>query len=212
LWIAGGDPISYKARGVDPRLSKGGLHIFREFDPEVDSNKPREEWESYNFVVQYLHRPDEFEMFGEDVIKMLRFWSCSINPEDNVQALRQHLDSRGYGRFVMYRRDFNDVAISGNGDLDRPVRSNEEVISTYVRKLNTFFNRHGHRVMFPELLEQALIFDPNDTQKFDCLVSAGYTIMASGKHDYLDNVNEKLEVVTLFPSYNISGNRSKLMA
>src|SRR5690606_29875340 len=98
-------PISYKAKGVDKRLSNGGGHIFRKYDPSVDQGKDISQWESYNFVVQYLFRPQTFEMYGEDMIKMVRYWSVSINAEDNVQALRQYFVQRGSGPFIMFRRD-----------------------------------------------------------------------------------------------------------
>lgn len=218
LFCAGGDPIQYKSKtkGINARLSKGGAHIFRKYDHHVDHGKPREQWESYNFVCQYLSRPDEFEMYGEDMIKMVRFWGCSINAEDNVQALRMYFDQRGYGRFIMYRRDLQDVLTQPRGmatvTQDAPVRSNEEVINTYVRLLNTFINRHGHRIPFPELLEQCLQFDPSDTQKYDAVVSAGYALMGSEKKDYVEEDEDSLPITSYFPVFDISGTRSKAIA
>lgn len=218
LFSAGGDPIQYKSKtkGVNARLSKGGAHIFRKYDAHVDQGKPREQWESYNFVCQYLSRPDEFEMYGEDMIKMVRFWGCSINAEDNVQALRMYFDGRGYGRFIMYRRDLQDVLTQPKGmatvTQDAPVRSNDEVISTYVRLLNTFINRHGHRIPFPELLEQCLQFDPSDTQKSDAVVSAGYALMGSEKKEYHDDDNDAIPITSYFQAFDISGTRSKAIA
>ena len=205
LFSAGADPIAYKAKGIDPRLSKGAAHIFRKFDPAVDQGKDIAEWQSYNFVVQYLFRPDTFEMYGEDMIKMLRFWGCSINAEDNVQSLRQYFDSRGYGSFIMYRRDFDNKSIMGNGDLDRPMRSNIEVIDTYTNKLNTWFFRHGMRCLFPEMLEQGLQFDPNDTQRFDCIVSAGYTIVGAEKRQESDFQEDLVDITTILPVIGTDG-------
>jgi hypothetical protein len=208
-FACGCDPISYKARGIDPRLSNGGIHIFRKYDDSVDRGKPIDDWETHNFVVQYLFRPDEFEEFGEDVIKLIRFWGVSINAEDNVQSLRQYLDTRGYGAFCLYRRDFTDKAVMGNGDVDRPVRSNDEVIHNYTRIMNTFINRHGRRVKFVELLQQALQFDPNNTQKSDCVVSAAYTLMAAEiKNHSTEDEKDEVEIEHLFPQFDNSGIRS----
>lgn len=218
LFAAGSDPIGYKpkAKGVNARLSKGGGHIFRKYDQQVDQDNPRDRWETYNFVCQYLSRPDEFEIFGEDMIKMVRFWGCSINAEDNVQALRMYFDQRGYGGFIMFRRDLQTVLTQNRSahvtvTEDAPVRSNEEVISKYTSLFNTFINRHGHRIMFPELLEQALTFDPADTQKSDAVVSASYTLMGSEKRDYQDDEADSVNVLNYFPMYNTSGTRSKLI-
>ncbi len=210
LFAAGADPIAYKAKGLDKRLSNGAAHIFRKYDPNVDAGRPMEEWDSYNFVVQYLFRPQTFEMYGEDMIKMVRYWGCSINAEDNVQALRQHFDNRGYGAFIMFRRDFVDNAlITGIGDLDRPLRSNNEVIDHYTSGLNTFFYRHGMRCKFAEMLEQGLQFDPNDTQFFDAIVSAGYTLIgANRKRDEEDEDDSRLEHEFLMPMYSSDGWKS----
>jgi hypothetical protein len=213
LFTIGCDPIAYKDKNKtrETRLSKGALHVFRKYDPSVDQGKSHSDWESHNFVVQYLFRPDTFEEFAEDVIKMVRYWGCSVNAEDNVQALRQHMDARGYGAFILFRRDFDTLSVMGNGDVDRPIRSNPEVIDTYTNRLNTWFYKHGMRCMFPELLEQALQFDPNDTQLYDCIVSAGYTLIGAEKRMDTDSQENTVDLTTIFPMYNISGNRSKII-
>lgn len=205
LFIAGADPIQYKTKGKDKRLSNGAAHIFRKYDPTVDQGKDIDQWESYNFIVQYLYRPPTFEMYAEDMIKMVRYWGCSINAEDNVQNLRQHFDSRGYGAFIIYRRDIDDRAVHGNGDLDRPVRTNAEVIDYYVKTLNTYFFRHGMRCMFAELLEQGLQFDANDTQKYDAIVSAGYTLMGLSKRVDDDSEDEAVDITAIIPMYSMDG-------
>lgn len=218
LFAAGGDPIAYKVKkGANARLSKGAAHIFRKYDPSVDQGKPRDQWESHNFVVQYLSRPDEFEMYGEDMIKMVRFWGCSINAEDNVQALRMYFDGRGYGGFIMFRRDLDAVLTQTKssqtaGGEDAPVKSNDEVISKYTQLKNTFINRHGHRMMFPEHIEQCLVFDPADTQKSDAVVSGGYALMGAEKKDYEDDQEGSVSLANYFQAYDITGARSKAIA
>lgn len=216
-FVAGGDPVAYKAKkGTNARLSKGGAYIFRKYDPSVDQGKPRELWETHNFVVQYLSRPDEFEMYAEDMIKMVRYWGCSINSEDNVQALRQHFDGRGYGNFIMYRSDLVGVLTqnrtTGAAALDAPVRSNEEVITKYTSTTNTFIKRHGHRIMFPEYIEQCLIFDPADTQKSDAVVAGGYALLGAEKKDNFDNDEKSVDLGNYFQMYDVSGSRSKAIA
>lgn len=211
LFAAGGDPFKYKVRSDDPRLSKGAAHIFRKFDPAVDLGKDYREWESNNFVMQYVNRPDDWDTYAEDMIMMVRFWGVSFLPEDNITDLRQHFDKRGYGRFILYKRDFTEEVIKSankDHDINKTVRSDEEVINNYTRKLNTFFNRHGHRVHFPEILEQALLFDPNATQKFDCVVSAGYTLIASEKSDNATWEETPIAIENLIPVYNIEGAKS----
>jgi hypothetical protein len=207
----GADPISYKNKGKEKRLSKGAAHVFRRYDQSVDGGKPMHEWESYNFVVQYLWRPEIFEMYLEDMIKMCRYWGTAINAEDNVNALRQGFDTRGYGSFILFRRDFQDKTLMGAGDMDRAIRSNPEVIDSYTKTLNTYFFRHGHRMPFPEPLQQGLQFDPNNTQIYDAIVSCGYTLMDVDRATATQEEEDPVPLIELFPTYNQAGNRSIAM-
>lgn len=212
LFAAGGDPYKYKVKSKDPRLSKGAAHIFRKYDPAVDMGKKPEDYQSYNFVMQYLNRPDDWEIYAEDMIMMVRFWGCSFLPEDNITDLRQHFDKRGYGRFIMYKRDFTEDVIKSNTlfeDVTKTVRSNEEIINSYTRKLHAFFNRHGKRIPFPEILEQALVFDNQFTQKSDCVVSAGFTLIAAEKSDEGHDDESPISIENIFPLYDQSGTRNK---
>lgn len=213
LFAIGADPISYKNKGKEKRLSNGAAHVFRKHDPAIDpASKPISEWETYNFVVQYLFRPEMFELYVEDMIMMCRYWGCSINAEDNVQALRQAFDDRGHGAFIMYRRDFTDKSLVGTGDIDRPIRSDEVVINSYIQKVNTFLLKHGRRMPFPEPLQQALQFDPTNTQIYDAVVSVGYTLMSATRgHVNTQQEEDPLPITELFTQYDQSGTRSQIM-
>lgn len=214
LFSCGMDPFKYKTKG-DTRKSNGGAYIFRKYDPAVDHGVPREQWESYNFAVQYLFRPDDWDTYVDDMIKLIRFWGVSCLPEDNVTDLRQALDARGYGRFLLYRGNFTEDVLKSaqpspySADYDKTVKSNEETINNYTRKLNTFYNRHGHRVPFPELLEQSLTFDPNETQPSDAVVAAGFTMIAAEATPNEEH-QRAAEELNIIPLYDNSGTRSKL--
>jgi hypothetical protein len=207
LFAIGTDPIRY-TKTDDPRASKASAYVFRKFDAEADLGKPQSKWKSYNFVGQYLVRPD-FEVYGEDMIKACRFFGCSILAEDNVSSLRQWFDDRGYGRFILYRRDFDDNVLKLDKDNDKAVDSNLVVIDTYMRKLNAFFNKNIDRIVFPDLLKQALKFDLAKPTKFDAVIGAGYTLIAAEKRER-EQLEEVIEEQQMFPVFSQSGNRSKM--
>lgn len=207
LFAIGTDPMKYQ-KTDDPRASKAAAYIFRKYDPAVDHGVPKEKWKSYNFIAQYLIRPD-FEIYAEDMIKACRFMGCSILPEDNVKSLRQYFDTRGYGAFILYRKDFSDdvLALKKKDQYDT-VDSNPEVIDTYMRKLNTFFNRHVKRIVFVDLLKQALKFDLAKPTFFDAVIAAGYTLVAA-EADVKEEEEEEENYEEMFPMYSQDGTKSK---
>ena len=212
----GTDPIR-NTKTDDPRASKAAAYIFRKFDPEVDLGKSPADWESYKFVAQYLYRPPDFEIYGEDMIKACRFWGCSILPEENVSNLRQYMENRGYGPFILFRRDFDDsvLAVAKDGiNGDKGVDSNVEVIDTYVRLEQSYYNRHMDKIVFKELLEQSLKFRIAKHGMQDAVVAAGYTLIANEKrmNEFDDDkVTEKL-LIEAFPMYDQDGEKSKMIA
>lgn len=180
LWRMGTDPIRYN-KTDDPRASKAGAHLWYKFDPAKDLNKPISEWISHNFIAQYLMRPEEFEIYGEDMIKACRYYGCPILPEPNVTNLQQHFDARGYGRFILYRKDFDETVIPkklNQSDDYKGLDSNDLIVDAYVSKLISFINKHGHRLLFPDLIQQYINFRIKDRTKFDGVVSSGYSILA----------------------------------
>jgi len=176
----GGDPIKFN-KTVDPRASKAGAIGFRKYDSNIDKDKALKEWKSHMAVFEYMHRPEEFEVYGEDMIKACRYYGCSINPESNVTTLDQYFTMRGYGEFLTRRHDFDATILAGKKD-ETGLTSNPESITNYVQRIQSFVNRHGHRIPFPRLLQQLLDFDPTNTTKSDLVVSLGYALLEIEKN------------------------------
>jgi hypothetical protein len=200
----GGDPIKFN-KTVDPRASKAGAIGFRKYDNSVDKDVPLAEWRSHMIMFEYLHRPEEFEVYGEDMIKACRYYGCSINPESNVTTLDQYFTLRGYEHFLTRREDFDITVLAGKKD-DTGVTSQPETITNYVQRIQTFVNRHGHRIPFPRILQQLLDFDPTNTTRSDLVVSLGYALLEIEK-----NIEEELptdNVDDWFDAFDNSGTKS----
>lgn len=211
LFRMGTDPIRY-TKTDDPRASKAGAYVFYLFDPSKDFGKPLNQWISHNFIAQYLFRPQEFSVYGEDMIKAMRYFGCSILPEPNITNLHQYLDNRGYGNFILYRKDFNDSVVPTKtttvNDYYKNLDSNDTIVDAYVSRLVTMVNRHGHRLLFPELCEQMINFKIKERTKFDAVVAAGYALLGS---EASIDVTEDAVVDTdnvLFSTYDVSGANS----
>lgn len=213
LFAIGCDPIR-NVKTDDPSASKAAAYVFRKFDTSVDFGKDKEHWQSHKFVVEYLTRPEDPDVFHEDMIKLCRFFGCSILAEDNVSLLRQYFDLKGYGRFIMYRRNFTDAALPGikkeDGYGDKALGSDPEVINIYVNKLHMYYNRHIEKVPFENMLEQSLKFRISKHFMQDAVVGAGFTLIASEattpEPEQDNGVPIELE---LFPLFDQSGTQSR---
>ena len=204
------DPIDHGVT-VDGRRSNAATYVFRKFDLLVDDpNKVNEEnqydWQTHNFVVQYIHRPNEPTMYYDDMIKLCVFFGCQILAENQKRGIITHFQNKGYGAFIMNRP--KETFTAKNNVQDTPgIPSSKPMIQQYTGKLQTFVEYHGHRIPFKELVTDLLGFDPNKPTKFDATVAAGFTLIAA------ENVKAKpietvggLEYVQF---YDNSGNRSK---
>lgn len=186
MFTVGTDPIRY-GRSDDPRASKAGAYVFYKFDQNVDglsldaavrAGKAK----SYNFIGEYFYRPDEFDTYGEDMIMACRYFGCSICAEDSIESIRQYFDKRGYGPFVMYKANFGpETLMRGEKEAWKGVKADDEVIHKYVSYLITFILKHGHRIIFPTLIEQAMKFTIKERTKFDAVVGAGFTLLGAEK-------------------------------
>lgn len=201
------DPIKY-SKTADPRASKMAIHGFELYNHAIDNGKEMKDWLTYNYMFEYINRPEDPQIAYEDAILAMRYYGCSILPESNIKELIKHLDDRGYRECVIYRRDYDEDFINGQQD-DAGLSSNSEIIHSYVTRLITFINRHGHRLKFPRTIEALIGFEPDKTTKYDAVVSAGYALFAAEAP--LDLEVEIQEMSDWFDEYDNTGSKSTLL-
>jgi len=88
------------AMGVDPfdhsiitsKGSDGACYVFKRYDASHELSE--------TFLVEYLNRPDTAEIFYEDMIKLVHFFSCQALIEDQKVGLIKYFEARGYERFL----------------------------------------------------------------------------------------------------------------
>lgn len=179
LFAIGTDPIKY-SRTKDPRASKASMHGFRKFDFAVDHGKPKDRWQSHNFIFEYIERPDDPKTYFEDVGMACHFLGCSVLPESNIKSLVQHFVEKGWEKFLMYPADFPELLMGGNQE-DPGFSSTPEVIDAYTRRIITFINENCQRMPFDRTLQSWLDFDPTETTKYDATISSGFTLVGAEK-------------------------------
>lgn len=207
----GADPIRL-TRTDDPRFSKAGAYVWEMYNPAIDLNVKTRNWQTNNFCGEYLYRPDDFNVFGEDMIKAMRYFGCSICAEDNVQTLNQYLKSRNYGQFFLYKGDFDENIIkqTSQDDAYKGLYNVDETVNAYLQQLVGFVVHHGHRIKFPSLVKQMIAYQTKDRTKYDAVTAAGFTIIASLAKVLVDIKEEPFDIEEVFPLFEQSGFRSKL--
>ncbi len=203
----GTDPIKY-SKTKDPRASKASMHGFRKFDINTDLHKPKSQWETHNFIFEYIERPEDPTTYFDDVGMACHFLGCSVLPESNIKSLVQHFEREGWERFLRYPEDFDEMKVTKQDDAG--FSSTPEVIDSYTRRLITFINEHCHRMPFDRTIESWLNFNPADTTTYDATVSSGFTLVATeAKVDSEDE--DPQEVGEWFDTFDNSGTISQLV-
>ena len=203
----GTDPIKY-SKTKDPRASKASMHGFRKFDINVDLHKPKAQWETHNFIFEYIERPEDPNTYFEDVGMACHFLGCSVLPESNIKSLVQYFEREGWEKFLRYPEDFDEMKVTKQDDAG--FSSTPEVIDSYTRRLITFINEHCHRMPFDRTIESWLNFNPADTTTYDATVSSGFTLVATeAKVDSEDEDPQELD--DWFDMYDNTGPVSRMV-
>lgn len=209
------DPVDHKKTVDASRKSMAAAYCFRKYDYHVDAQNVEKvtregetEWETYNFVCEYLYRPLEPQSYYEDMIKMCVFYGCQILVENQKQGILHYFKQRGYQHFIMHRPE-NTFTTKGKSQDTEGIPASRQMIQQYTDKLQTFVQFHGHRIKFRRLVVDLLGFDPNEPTKFDAAVAGGFTLIANEKP--MPKKREVIEGQGIVPTYNNKGNRSVLI-
>ncbi len=184
-FIAGNDNYDHKST-VDGRKSNGATAIFYKFDPlnPLKSDK---------FVCIYCFRPKKPSIFYEDTLKMLWFFGCQVLMENNKQGLRTYFDGKGCSDFMITLPDRDEPGIPATTKTHEAIVDHtEEYIEDCIELVD-----------FPELIEDWIGFDVNNTTKFDLAMASGYTLMAANRLKPVKQKTESkvTEISDIFPIY-----------
>jgi hypothetical protein len=109
-FTAGGDPFKYNGNKAllettGSYMSDGGFAVFWERDKVLDPKDNMYDWQSYQFVCTYRHRPATSKEFCRDCLLACRYYGAMIFPEINVEALWEYFEEQGYGGYLLYEYD-----------------------------------------------------------------------------------------------------------
>tara|TARA_R110002111_G_scaffold145243_1_gene211800 strand:+ start:899 stop:3124 length:2226 start_codon:yes stop_codon:yes gene_type:complete len=204
---------SYDISGtVDGKGSNGALHGLTKFS--MEDAPPN------HFFLEYISRPQTAEIFFEDVLMALVFYSMPILCENNKPRLLYYLKRRGYRGFSMNRPDkiWNKLSttekeIGGIPNSSEDIKQAhaaaiESYIETYVGALKEGYGD----VYFQNTLEDWSKFNINNRTKYDATISSGLAIMACNKNRYRPTPEKNYKPISLgFKRYNNNGDVSKII-
>ena len=204
---------SYDISGtVDNKGSKGSLHGLTKFSME--------EAPFNMFFLEYISRPPTAEIFFEDVLMALHFYSMPILAENNKPRLLYYLKRRGYRNFSINRPDktFNKLSVAER-EIGGIPNSSEDIkqahaaaIESYIEDYVGLKETEYGQMYFQRTLEDWAKFNINNRTKFDATISSGLAIMACNKNKYSPVAEIKKEPVSInFTKYDNTGYSSKII-
>jgi len=205
---------SYDISGtVDGEGSKGALHGLTRFSME---DAP-----ANSFFLEYLSRPPTAEIFFEDVLMALVFYSMPILAENNKPRLLYYLRRRGYRGFSMNRPDkiWNKLSVAEK-EIGGIPNSSEDIKQAHAAAIEMYIQDHvGMKqdggfgdLYFNNLLNDWAKFDINKRTKFDATISSGLAIMANNRHLYRPNPKvEKPKLNINISRFNNNGTNSQII-
>jgi len=178
--IVGLDPFDHDTV-EDNRRSDAAGYVLKKNDP-LDSSP-------YNkaFVCQYLHRPPTAAIMYEDMILMCVFFGCKMLFESQKIGIKRYFCDRGYEKFLIKLPDASDYGIpSTPANKQTMAELTEDYIENYI-----------DNVYFSELINDWLLFDLKNTQKYDAAMGAGYALIGD-MHTLVKKKTSEMTDITSF--------------
>jgi len=204
---------SYDISGtVDGKGSKGALHGLTKFSMEdVPANQ---------FFLEYVSRPQTAEIFFEDVLMALVFYSMPLLCENNKPRLLYYLKRRGYRGFSMNRPDkiWNKLSTTEK-EIGGIPNSSEDIKQAHAAAIENYIENHvgeteagQGNMYFQRTLDDWSGFNINNRTKYDASISSGLAIMACNKNKYRPvPIRQKKEINLGISRYNNEGSISQII-
>ena len=205
---------SYDISGTtDGKGSNGALHGLTKFSMEdVPVN---------HFFLEYIARPQTAEIFFEDVLMAIVFYSMPILAENNKPRFLYYLKRRGYRGYSMNRPDKATNKLSpAEREIGGIPNSSEDIKQAHAAAIESFINNNigllpdgSYGTMyFNKTLNDWGRFNINNRTAHDASISSGLAIMACNRHLYSPVVKFEKQIYNLgIKKYDNRSSISKIM-
>lgn len=163
---------------TDGRGSKAGIHIWMDYDEEIDRDNEPHMQITEDFIVHYLHRAKSgIEEFFEDILMACVFYNCLAFIENNTaDALNKYFYDRGYDRYLRYQTKAKKKG--GRVVLEQATQpgvhnaGDQRLKQELFREIDWYVLHCMHHCKFVELPLQYLDVEMDTVTKFDAFVSS----------------------------------------
>jgi len=207
-WIVSGvDPYDHSTT-TDKRRSNAAQYAFLPYNPIIDF--------SYKFVCEYINRPSTVFEFYEDSLKQSVFYGHQVLSENNRVGLINWFTEKGFANYLMKRpevthtsnsRAQKTLGIPTSGDVVRDAMIGGLEAYVYDCCGHDEETGEGGTMFFNNLVDDLLIFESDNWQKYDATVAAGLTLLAARKH--LRKPEPETSSAAFVKKFRIHGNISK---
>lgn len=217
LGAFGVDPYN-RSRTAHGKGSKGSIHLYTKGNFEQD-------WPSNTFVLEYIDRPPTVELFYEDVIMAMRYYSMPILAELSNEDFLKTLVRRKYRHFILNRPDkkwrelsptekeLGGVPPQGQVIADAQYYAVEAYIEDHVGvAMNSDIRPIGDMgaMYFNRTLDQWKDVDPDKRTKYDAYISSSLALIANRRWKHQKDERPKRKFAMPFSTYDNSGKFSKV--
>ncbi len=204
-FVGGFDPTSYAAGSEVIEGSKNGGYVMNLPDEKEDSFYKKV---VTNIIVcEYYDRAELPDEAFEDFLKMIIYYGSAVIIEGNASYVATRMLEEGLGHYC-FVRDENGIirrwqrymGLATEPDkLYQLVRTtansaaSRDMLETLIRLIKNYIEQpeagvkdYGATIKSEKLLKQLMDFNPEDTKKYDLVMSFGYCLLA--RELYLDSL------------------------
>jgi hypothetical protein len=182
-FIASSDSFRVEKVERHGRMSDGAGAVYWNRDFSVDpEDKDVKDWVSECFVCTYSNRPDDLDVYCEDMLKMCVYYNAMMFPENNVDHVIKHFIERGYGGYLSYDTDL----YTGKAKNNPGFYSGGGFKQKLFNYMKDWIDHHASRCKHIELLDEcSCILGMDDMTNYD-LFTAAVGCLAGKQSDYND--------------------------
>jgi hypothetical protein len=210
----GVDPYN-RSKTVDSRGSKGSIHLSTKFNTGPFPNNA--------FILEYIDRPAKVELFFEDVLMAMVYYSMPMLAELSNEKFLSMIRDRGYRHFSLNNpfKSYKDLSATEKeygGMPPQDTKIGEQqffAMESYIQDHIGIARDNSEReegtigfMPFNRTLMQLKEVDPNNRTKFDAYISASLSRLGNQKK--IKEVVEKtpIKLTSIFGTFDNSGNVS----
>ncbi len=205
MFVGGFDPTNYAAGSEVIEGSKNGGYIMNIPDERTDAFARK--IVTNVIVAEYYDRPELPDESFEDFLKMIIYYGAAVVIEGNTPYVATRMMEEGLGHYL-FVRDENGIlrrwerymglatepdkcyklirTTSNSADSREMLETLVRLIKNYIEQPEEGAKDYGKTIRSERLLNQFLNFDPEDTKKYDLVMSFGYCLLA--RELYLDSL------------------------